>query len=169
MNDETYKRNNHPYHPSEATRWAEGPPSAPLIIPIVFFGVILLTLLLILIKLLKRSYDKKYRSKYYYVDHPGFDDDKQNLKKSQEVNEADSPRLNSMIIKNDLRTEATVSSNGAGDDDGSSSDNDTVGGTTNLIQVDTGDNPPSAPDETSISNQETLERRKKAKATESCV
>ncbi|XP_074600518.1 uncharacterized protein LOC141854650 [Brevipalpus obovatus] len=168
MDDDSYKRINHPYHPSEATRWADGLPSAPIIIPIMFFGVIVVTLLLILIKLLKRSYDKKYRSKYYYVDHPSFDDDKQNLKKSQEVNEADSPRLNSMTINNDLRTEATVSTTGAAGDDGSSSDNDT-GGSTNLIQVDTGENPPSAPDESSISNQETLERRKKVKATESCV
>lgn len=136
---------------SDAMRWKEGLPSAPLIIPICFFGALILTLILLLIKFLRRYYDKKYRSKYYYV-HRGFEDDKQKLKRSQEDNEADSPQLNSMIITNDQ-----------------SNEDNSIDVVNNLMQVDGGPSgEPTAPDEDVISNQQTLER-KKAKASESSV
>lgn len=113
-----------------------------------------MTLILLIIKILRRYYDKKYRSKYYYV-HRGFEDDKQKLKRSQEENETDSPQLNSMIITNDIRST---------DDDGP------VDIVNNLMQVDGGPSGagPTAPDEDLVSNQQTLER-KKVKPSESSV
>lgn len=91
--------------PSDAVRWTDGGPSAPLVIPITFFVVSAVAILCLILKYIMCLYDKKRKSDtYVFVD---MTDEEANhdgtLKKSKNISilHNSDPKLSSLIYKSD--------------------------------------------------------------------
>lgn len=91
---------------SDAVRWNENGPAAPLIVPIIFFLVIGLALGLIVLKVLRKYWDRKRKSdSYIFVDN-GEDKIAVLKKAKEEEEEADEGlKLNSIAVLNEMKNQ----------------------------------------------------------------